>query len=664
MQDSHAHLQASIGMKENTDESVTHENLVEACARTAGHKKEPKNTKSLERYLETAINLYPEFALANVCRNAMDEEYVQSAIANATDIITHAGPNGLNGLVLMSVRPLSKLVQGQKIAWLKVVCTSNESNNLLKGLPRYLIFRALRRAKDCGATMAALHSTYWPDITRFYHELGFRCVRRNYESSLSHDALWRLLYTSYGYEPEDQKVYVIDLRKKLLSEDELAENNNGRRRQLVEMPDLDENTKGLFDVMCNTPKMYANPSSNVYFGGRINAKLTQALKKNEDKLKKYKDAFKEFAAELQKIKETGERNNWNHTDDIEVEVKADNATEVNAPERPRTRASMRAELMRAQDETIRSFRETTKTKERIATEPDTKKGRITIPHTLRHVVGDVFGHSRTTIESQQSTATRATKAPPKKPAKTTPPTGTLPSFERHVVGDMFGNIRTMIESQRSTVEKKPPTKPAKNTPPTEPAVAFHLSRNPKPETEPDRKSNKHRNESSENTSHEVVENAHLESSSSSKGPTHKEVPTHEEFKQLLRNGFDSVDKIDPVKGKDQQIFAFLVKMDGFEEKSAHAFSAYLNNKLGIPNEQISNKFQPYISQTGGNKKKRQYLAFFTNKSERITSQNLGSHRFIPGTALVWDSATVPGGVSWTNRAPENNEPDRFRVVMA
>lgn len=632
MQNSPAHLQASIGMKENTDESVTHENLVEACARTAGHKKNPKNTKSLERYLETAINLYPEFALADVCRNSMDVEYLRSAIANATDIITHAGPNGLNGLVLMSVRPLSKMVQGQKIAWLKVVCASNESNNILKGLPRYLIFRALRRAKDCGATVAALYSTYWPDITRFYHELGFRCVRRNYKSSLSHDALWRLLYNGYdGYEPEDQKLYVIDLRKKLLSEDELAENNNGRRRQLVEMPDLDENTKGLFDVMCNTPKMYADPSENVYFGGRLNAKLTQALKKNEDKLKKYKDAFKEFTAELQKIKETGKGNNWNHTDDIEVE---DNATEANAPERPRTRASMRAERMRAQDETIRSFRETTKTKERIATEPDTKKEPIPIPHTLvGHVVGDMFGNIRTTIGSQKSTAARATGAPPTKPAN---------------------------------VEKKPPTKPSKNTPPTEPAVAFHLSRNPKPETEPDRKSNKHRNESSENTSHEVVENAHLESSSSSKGSsvvTHKEVPTHEEFEQLLRNGFDSVDKIDPLKGKDQQIFAFLVKMEDFEKKSAHAFSAYLNNKLGIPNEQISNKFQPYISQTGGNKKNRQYLAFFTNKSERITSTNLGAHRFIPGKALVWDSATVPGGVSWTNKAPENNEPDRFRVVM-
>ena len=104
-------------------------------------------------------------------------------------------------------------------------------------------------------------------------------------------------------------------------------------------------------------------------------------------------------------------------------------------------------------------------------------------------------------------------------------------------------------------------------------------------------------------------------------------------------------------------------MEGVEDKSALDFRDYLNKKLGIPNEQISNKFQPYIGQRGGNKKKQQYLAFFTNISDGINSVNLGSHKFIPGDALVWDSVTVPGGVSWNKHAPGDKELDRFRVVM-
>jgi len=138
MQDPLAGLQTLIQIKENTNESVIHENLMEACARSAG--------QTLETYLQTAINLVPSFLLSGVCRNSIGLDYLRLAIANATDIITHAGPDGLNGLVLMSVRPLSKMVPGQKIAWLKVVCTSSKSNDSLKGLPRYLMFRALRRA--------------------------------------------------------------------------------------------------------------------------------------------------------------------------------------------------------------------------------------------------------------------------------------------------------------------------------------------------------------------------------------------------------------------------------------------------------------------------------------------------------------------------------------
>jgi len=625
MQDPLAGLQTLIQIKENTNESVIHENLMEACARTAG--------QTLEKYLQTAINLFPSFLLSGVCRNSIELDYLRLAIANATDIITHAGPDGLNGLILMSVRPLSKMVQGQKIAWLKVVCTSNKSNDSLKGLPRYLMFRALRRAKDCGATLAVLHSTDWPDITRFYHELGFRCVRRKYDSLLSHDELFRLLYTSYpGWSTDDMQGYVLDLRKKLLSEDELAKKyENGRLRQLVEMPELDETKqKSLFDVLCNKPVIYAKKSRNVFFGGPINKTLTDALKNNKDKLQKYKKAHQEFADELIK-KRTGAPP-WEHTDVIKEDNEEDND---DAPGRPQTRS-----YMRAQAETLRSLRGNT-TNESITARTDNVSANIV------------------TDESQTSTVE---KKPPMKPAQNT--TQTPPTNAFHLL--RTPKLHTE-DNQKSTKRRNESSQITSHKVEENEHPESSSSSVVTPEDAPTHEKSKE-NKGHQTVAVKVEKNAHPKSSASSKGDSSaiipKKFPSHEEFAQMLeKGGFTHVDKVNPKIKKDKG-FAFMVGMEDYKKEEGD-FDTYLHNKLKTLDPQI--RFQPYVGTKGGTAKKQQYLIFFTNQHEKIESMFFGTLSIKPGNALVWDSSATPGGISWPKAKggpPQPGATDRFRVVMA